>query len=96
MTLPTRLAGDQCALHRYHRPAVLETERHHVWPLGMGGPDTPDNIVNVCPTSHSAIHVLIRALVKGQALPKAGRRERYYATRGFLEWVKAGKPGRIV
>ncbi len=47
-----------------HRPYPLEFFRHHVWPTGMGGPDTEDNIVWICPTGHSGIHELLRHMVK--------------------------------
>jgi len=72
----------------------LETERHHIQPLALGGPDVPGNIVNCCPTSHANIHVLLRALCRGKMPPKATRAERRYADRGFLAWVQAGRPGK--
>lgn len=96
MTAPARLPGDQCQVHGWHRPPVLETERHHVWPLGMGGPDVESNIVLVCGTGHANIHRVLRALAYGKTPPKATRQERYYAVRGFLMWQEAGRPGRIV
>ena len=96
MTAPVaRLPGNQCSVHRYHWPPVLETEVHHVWPLGMGGPDTAENRVACCPTGHSSIHVLIRSLMKAKPLPKATREEKRLAVKGFTAWVQAGRPGRI-
>lgn len=96
MIEPTRLAGDQCSVHKYHWPPVLETEVHHVWPLGMGGPDVVGNTVKVCGTGHANIHRVLRALAYGKTPPKATRQERYYAVRGLLAWQNAGRPGRIV
>jgi hypothetical protein len=92
---PVKLAGDQCLVHRYHRPPVLETEVHHVQPLGMGGPDVAANRIPVCPTGHANIHCYLRALARGKPLPKAARSERLYATRGYLAWDAAGRPGRM-
>ena len=90
---PTALAGDQCAVHRFHRPPVRETERHHIQPLSMGGPDTPANIVKICPTGHSSVHVAIRDLVRLR-VPKGTREERRLAQVGFARWVQAGRPGK--
>lgn len=90
-----RLAGDQCEIHRYHWPPVLETEVHHVWPQGMGGPDVAENRVRICPQGHTNIHVVLRALARGRAAPKATRRERQLAVRGLLAWQNAGRPGHI-
>ena len=55
-----------CACRAVHAPAPLELERHHVWPLGMGGPDADSNIVWVCPTTHTNIHEILRLIVKRQ------------------------------
>ena len=90
---PAALPGDQCAVHRYHWPPVRETERHHVQPLSMGGPDTPANIVKICPTGHANIHVALRDLVHLR-VPKGTREERRLAQVGFTRWVQAGRPGR--
>lgn len=90
-----KLAGNHCELHKEHRPMPTETEVHHIWPLGMGGPDHADNKVKLCPTSHSTIHVFIRMLIKGTQMPQHGfTGERKLAQQGYDAWVKAGKPGR--
>lgn len=69
----------QCALHAYHWPPVLDGDIHHIIPLSMGGPDTNDNIMHVCPTGHRNVHEVITALVKKQPLPKATKKERQTA-----------------
>lgn len=56
--------GAVCACVADHRPAVLEYERHHIWPLGMGGPDTPDNQLWVCSNCHGNIHELLRLMCR--------------------------------
>lgn len=89
-----KLAGNHCEIHKEHRPMPMETEVHHIWPLGMGGPDRAENKVKICPTSHSTIHVFIRHLAHGIALPPSGfHREKELAKQGFETWLAAGKPG---
>lgn len=96
MTAPRSLAGDQCEVHRYHRPPVLETEVHHVQPLAMGGPDVAENRVKVCGTGHANIHRVLHALALGKpSVPKATRKERALAVRGLVAWQQAGRPGRV-
>ncbi len=56
--------GQTCRCMVTHRPHPLELHRHHVLPLYLGGSDTEDNIVWICPTGHSGIHELLRHMVK--------------------------------
>lgn len=56
--------GRACLCRATHAPHPLELERHHVWPLGMGGPDTADNVVWTCPTTHTNTHELLRLLMR--------------------------------
>lgn len=46
--------GKECAVHVHDD--MIPQERHHVWPLGMGGPDVPSNIVVLCANGHGAVH----------------------------------------
>lgn len=48
-----------CQVHNRHIPAPHINHRHHIWPLGEGGPDIEDNIVVVCATGHYSIHDLL-------------------------------------
>jgi hypothetical protein len=82
-----------CAVHRYHWPAPLGLHVHHVWPLGMGGPDVAWNEVAVCPTGHDNIHRIMRALEESAARPAGGRAERLLAMAGLAMWRDAGRPG---
>jgi len=93
MSEPMRLPGDQCSVHRFHRPPIRETEVHHVWPLGAGGPDNAGNRVRCCPSGHANIHVALRDLVHLR-VPKGTREERRLAQVGFARWVQAGRPGK--
>lgn len=49
-----------CKCVSKHVPRALELHKHHVWPLGEGGPDVRDNLVILCPTTHSNVHRLWR------------------------------------
>jgi hypothetical protein len=97
---PMRLdpARHPCQLHKAHRPEPLVTVRHHVQPLGMGGPDVPWNWLDVCDTGHRNVHTILGPMCQdGPRFGKVGRRgtrtERDAAKRGFSAWVAAGKPG---
>lgn len=56
--------NQQCICVTDHNPNPMELNRHHIWPLAEGGPDTEDNIVWLCPTSHVNVHELLRAIIK--------------------------------
>lgn len=55
--------GRACACVWEHRPPVLELHRHHILPLYLGGPNTADNIVWLCPTTHTNVHELLRMMM---------------------------------
>lgn len=94
MKLPlTVRMGTECAVHRHTE--WVPTNRHHVWPLGLGGPDHPSNIAVVCMNGHGAVHSLMdRMLVTpGGALPWSvrrmyGRRVRAMALAGYALAVR--------
>ena len=54
----------QCRCVADHRPAPLELERHHIWPLYLGGPDEPWNVEWLCPTTHTNTHELLREMLR--------------------------------
>ncbi len=53
----------RCLCVSDHRPSVLEYQRHHIYPMGMGGLDEPSNIVEICPTAHVNIHEMLRLML---------------------------------
>lgn len=62
-----RLLQDQslvCRCVAEHRPPPLELHRHHVWPLALGGPDVEENLLDLCPTTHASVHVVLRNLLR--------------------------------
>lgn len=92
-------AGQVCACQADHRPAPMELERHHVWPLGMGGPDEDWNIAWVCPTTHTNIHEMLRAflrlgpltwgeVVEATSVP-VNRYAYHLAVTGYQRWAQA-------
>ncbi len=87
MTAPLLTTAEPCQVHKDHKPFSHVNHRHHVWPLGMGGPDTEDNIVVVCPTGHMNIHHLIDEYRRRGTLTYTVTR-RY--TRGERELAKLG------
>ncbi len=91
--------GQRCACVSEHRPAPLEHDGHHAWPLGMGGPDTDENIVWVCPTTHRNAHELLRLLIRSGRLTYTQVADLYdvpvsryayaLALRGYDLWMAA-------
>jgi hypothetical protein len=86
---PRAAMGITCACHT-HRELVPQ-EVHHIWPKGMGGPDTAANKVRICSNAHGAIHDFLDKLIKGNGrVPWTvarhyGRAVRRYAQQGYAE-----------
>lgn len=86
-----------CTVHRTHEPRPLLVELHHIWPLGMQGPDTDANKVAICVQGHYNVHTLLGDLIRTGKMRRQGTAgEKQLAQRGFDEWVAAGKPGHPV
>jgi len=92
-----------CVCVAEHRPAVLEPQAHHLWPIYLGGPPHPMTLLGLCASTHTNVHRCLRAMVKaGRVLSQAELREpgrpsvpRYSwvtAVNGFLAWDAAGRP----
>jgi hypothetical protein len=93
-------AKHPCDVHGTHRPEPLVIIRHHIVPLGMAGPDVPENWLNVCDTGHRNIHTLLGPMCQKDKptygiLPAvhAARLEKHFAREGFERWEKMGCPG---
>lgn len=70
--------GWQCHCVTEHRPAPLELERHHIHPLGLGGPDVVQNVAWVCPTTHTNVHELLRWFInESRVVPWRDVTDRY-------------------
>lgn len=89
----------RCECVSRHSPVCRSTHLHHIWPLGMGGPDEPDNIEVLCPNQHAMTHMLIRLWgyrYNGEP-PWWLRRHFSYLARqlselGWTRWHEAGRP----
>ena len=58
-----------CPCVAEHSPKLIEVHEHHIVPLYAGGPDTPSNIIRVCPNTHYATHALLRQYERHQGTP---------------------------
>lgn len=78
-----------CQVHKKHMPETHINHRHHVYPLGEGGPDILDNIIIVCATGHMNIHDLLShyKMLQGKVpysiLRRYALEERKYAKLGY-------------
>lgn len=88
-----------------HNPNAVQLHVHHIWPLGLGGPDEPANEMVVCPTTHAKVHRLIREAVRdGVAvtdLPWSirqamGRFAVDLAQDGWAQWQERTEAGLVV
>lgn len=97
----THGGGAVCECRADHRPAPLDGEWHHIWPLGMGGPDVVSNRVFLCPTAHTNVHAILRLMVGaarewawdevvGHFDAPVSRYAYAVAVEGFRRWVAAG------
>ncbi len=79
-----------CVCVSTHNPQQLdgEAEGHHVWPLGYGGPDVPENMRWLCPTTHTKVHNLWRAWARAGGRPPRDIEHRY--SRYVRELVEDG------
>lgn len=86
--------GTTCAAHNHRE--LVPLERHHVWPLGEGGPDTSANIAVVCSNAHSATHDLLAKMLKGPVpwtvRRRYGLRVRGLAKRGYDQILAENRP----
>lgn len=52
--------GQTCQCVKAHRPPYMELEHHHIWPIYLGGPNVPENMIWICPQTHTNVHEIIR------------------------------------
>jgi HNH endonuclease len=65
-----------------HIPKPMELHRHHIWPVGEGGPDTKENLLTLCPSTHSNVHRLWRLYEKHDGRPP------WEILRNYSEYVR--------
>jgi len=74
---------------------VRMSEAHHLWPVGMGGPQHPSTLLGLCPTTHDWVHAILRDMVKNDYHPRRRHEPAYahhVATLGYQAWDAAGRP----
>lgn len=90
--------GQRCECVVNHNPNPMELNKHHIHPLGMGGTDTGDNVVWLCPTSHANVHELLRHWVRNEGEPPWSVRQffspyiRDIAEDGYRRWFASQEP----
>lgn len=67
-----------------HIPKPMELHKHHIWPLGEGGPDNRENLLLLCPTTHANVHRLWRAYEKYNGRPPWDMLKNYSE---YCRWV---------
>ena len=85
----------------------MDEQEHHIWPLGMGGPDVAENRVWLCPTAHTNVHEILREMVRvkrplswREVLALFDMQVSRYAYRvallGFRRWQNHGLEGALL
>lgn len=82
--MPTPIGLRVCRCVTRHVPQVdpHELERHHVWPLGQGGPNLDVNLLWLCPSTHTQVHRLWRFFQRYDGLPPT------WITRTFSHYAR--------
>lgn len=76
---PAKLAplGQGCGCVEEHEPRAYVPNRHHIKPESWGGPTTDENLVTLCPNTHTATHRLIDEYVRTGGIPPWSTREHF-------------------
>jgi hypothetical protein len=85
--------GEQCGVHDHTSWVPVNT--HHIWPKGLGGPNTDDNKIILCTNGHYEVHAYIELLMKYNGkIPNPIRIHFGLKVRNLalLGWARAGKP----
>jgi hypothetical protein len=48
----------RCPVVKWHRPRPHGRDRHHIWPMYLGGPESQP-LVGICPSCHRDVHILL-------------------------------------
>lgn len=85
-----------CVCCKQHRPAVMRSDAHHLWPVYLGGPEHRATLIGLCQTTHANVHRLLRAMVSAGAWlprkPGVPVYSHHIATLGWQAWDAAGRP----
>jgi hypothetical protein len=87
-----------------HNPTQLENEAegHHRWPKAYGGPDVPENMDWLCPTTHTKVHNLWREYARANGRPPWEILRRYSqfvrdnVAQGYAQARAAGRAAEVL
>lgn len=61
----------KCTCVGYHSPASYVPNEHHILPQSWGGQTVPENLIFICPNTHTATHDLLNQYIHNQGRPSA-------------------------
>lgn len=61
--------GQNCECVEVHVPSAFVPTQHHILPQSWGGQTVYDNLVWLCPNSHTAVHRLLDEYVRAGGNP---------------------------
>ena len=67
----------RCLCVTQHVPEAHVLNRHHILPKSWGGPDVPENLVDLCPNTHENVHKLLDQHVRLGGIPSWEYRRRF-------------------
>jgi hypothetical protein len=74
-------------------------DAHHRWPISLGGPEHPDDLLACCPVHHRRQHSLLRYMIECDTTPPSSTvllhftaLERETADYAVTQWRAAGSP----
>lgn len=83
----------KCPCRATHRPIPRRLNRHHVLPESWGGPTIPDNLIDICPTTHVNTHMLIDLYNKNHGeVPVTTLRTFSFLERRLAKWAWELRP----
>lgn len=83
----------KCSCRATHRPAPHRLNRHHALPQSWGGPTVLDNLIDLCPTAHVNVHMLIDLYTTGHGeVPPATLRTFSLLERRLAKWAWDQRP----
>ena len=72
-----RELGVSCPCVSKHVPLPTQFHKHHVIPKYLGGTDTAENLLILCPTTHYNIHSLLQKYARYKGTPPGSVRKHY-------------------
>ena len=92
--MPTdQVKAHPCPCVSMHCPAAYEPNRHHILPQSWGGQTVAENLIYICPNTHTAVHQLLNAYVHAGSEPGEDVLQHYnHLTRELAAQAWAQRP----